>query len=63
MKSRNKDEKEARREIKSVDKHRRDYYEHYTGKEWKDFRNYDLVLNSSKLGLDGTVEIIKNFVA
>ena len=35
------------------------YYKHYTGREWTDARNYDLCLDSSKLGMDRCVEEIR----
>ena len=44
--------------IASTDKYRSDFYKHYTGREWTDARNYDLCLDSSKLGFDRCVEEI-----
>lgn len=41
-----------------TDDYRARYYKYYTSQEWKDARNYDLSLNSAKLGFDGTVEAI-----
>ena len=41
------------------DKYRADYYKHHTGHEWTDAMNYDLCLDSSKLGFDKCVEAIK----
>ena len=39
--------------------HRRDnYYNFCTRQKWSDFRNYDLVLDSSALGIDGCVEAL-----
>ena len=35
------------------------YYKYYTGKEWSDARNYDICLDSGKLGYRGCVEAIK----
>lgn len=51
-------EREVIRLIAKTDDYRARYYKYYTGKEWKDARNYDLSLNSAKLGFDGTVEAI-----
>ena len=53
---------EAVREIRKTDKQRRSYYEFYTDYGWGDRRHKDLVVNSSVLGIDGTVDFIKNFV-
>ena len=41
------------------DKYRANYYKHHTGHEWTDAMNYDLCLDSSKLGFDKCVEAIK----
>ncbi|SCY40163.1 MULTISPECIES: cytidylate kinase-like family protein [unclassified Butyrivibrio] len=41
------------------DKYRADYYKHHTGQDWTDAMNYDLCLDSSKLGFDKCVEAIK----
>ncbi len=47
--------------IQKTDKYRADYYKHYTGRNWKDATNYDLCLNSEKLGDAGCVEAIKAY--
>lgn len=52
-------EREMRRFIARTDKYRGDYYKYYTGHNWYDARNYDLCLDSSKLGFEGCVEAIK----
>ena len=41
------------------DKFRADYYKHHTGHDWTDAMNYDLCLDSGKLGFDKCVEAIK----
>ena len=38
------------------------YYHYYTGEKWDDARNYDLCLNSGKLGFDKCVEAIKAYM-
>lgn len=45
-------EREMEKFIAKTDKYRGDYYKYYTGREWNDARNYDLCLNSGKLGFD-----------
>jgi len=40
------------------DSSRRNYYEHYTRKKWGDSHNYDLTLDSGKLGVDLCVQMI-----
>ncbi|MDL2302700.1 cytidylate kinase-like family protein [Lachnospiraceae bacterium OttesenSCG-928-D06] len=50
--------KELERYINKTDKHRGDYYKYHTGRVWTDARNYDLCLNSSKLGFERCVDEI-----
>lgn len=54
--------KELERFILKTDKHRADYYKYYTNREWTDARNYDLCLDSSKLGYDRCVEEIISYI-
>lgn len=49
--------------IVKADKKRASYYNYYTNKDWGNAKGYDLCLNSGKLGVDGTVEVIKSYVA
>lgn len=42
-----------------TDKKRASYYNYYSSKRWGDSKSYDLCINSSKLGIDGTIKIIK----
>jgi len=53
--------KELEKFIEKTDKYRADYYEYYTGKKWEDACNYDLCLNSSRLGFEKCVEAIKAY--
>lgn len=46
-----------------IDKQRASYYNYYTSKKWGDLKSYDLSVDSSIFGIDGTVELIKNAVA
>ena len=55
-------ERDVERLIAKTDDYRARYYKYYTGKEWKDAKNYDLSLNSAKLGFDGTVEAILAYI-
>lgn len=54
--------KEIEKYIAKTDKRRADYYKYHTGREWTDARNYDLCLDSSKLGFDRCVEEIKAYM-
>ena len=54
--------KDLERYIIKTDKHRAEYYKYYTGREWTDARNYDLCLDSSKLGYDRCVQEIISYI-
>lgn len=54
--------KDAQKKIESIDRGRSAYYTYYTGHEWDNARNYDLCLNSSELGFQKCVDIIKNYI-
>ena len=56
------EEEEIPKNIKRMDKERRDYHRYYTGKDWESIENYDLVLDSGKIGTDGCVECIINYL-
>ncbi|MGN0377982.1 MAG: AAA family ATPase [Butyrivibrio sp.] len=56
------DEKEALRRIREVDKRRAANYRFYTEKTWGASQNYTLSLNSSELGYEKCMEIIKECV-
>lgn len=53
---------EVLKNIRRMDKERREYHRYYTGKDWENLDNYDLMLNSAKLGTDGCVECILNYL-
>ena len=44
------------------DKQRQSYYNYYSSKKWGRVDSYDLSINSSRLGIDGTVKLIAQFV-
>ncbi|MBQ9156013.1 MAG: cytidylate kinase-like family protein [Eubacterium sp.] len=41
-----------------MDKQRASYYNYYTSQKWGDVKNYDLCVDSSVFGIDGTVDLI-----
>lgn len=56
-------EEEAHRLITKTDKYRADYYKYYTkGNYWTNPVNYDMTLNSSKVGRDRCVDVIENYI-
>ncbi len=48
--------------IKKTDKNRANYYNYYSDMKWGEAKNYDLCINSSTLGIDGTVKLLKTFI-
>ena len=44
--------------INKTDKRRMSYYNFYTGAKWGKYDNYDMAINSSTLGVEGTAELI-----
>ena len=56
------DSKDVKKNIKRMDRERREYHRYYTGREWESTENYDLMLNTAKLGVDGCVEAIKQYL-
>lgn len=48
--------------ITKNDKKRASYYNYYTNKTWGEAKGYDLCINSAKLGIDGAVEVIKQYI-
>ncbi len=48
--------------IKKIDKQRSSYYKYFTEKSWNDLSNYDITINTSRIGIDETVRIIKELV-
>ncbi|MCD8291824.1 MAG: cytidylate kinase-like family protein [Prevotella sp.] len=55
-------DEEAEKLIEHGESIRSSYYNYYTGKTWGDGKSYDLCINSGILGIDGTVDFIKEFV-
>ncbi len=51
-------EKKPEQRLADKDKKRKIYYKHYTDREWGDAKNYDMCLNSGKIGIDKCVELI-----
>lgn len=52
---------EAEEERRETDRFRRAYHNFYSDTKWGDSRAYDLIVNSSRLGIQGTADFIKSF--
>lgn len=62
MEKYNLSEKEAKDMINKKDKQRASYYNYYSNKKWGQASSYNLSIDSGVLGIDGTVEMLKNFI-
>lgn len=51
-------EDEAEKFIQTEERRRREYYGYYTFKEWGDSSSYDICLNTSRIGIDATADLI-----
>lgn len=56
------EERHAENYVKRVDKQRTSYYNYYTDKRWGQPQNYQLCLDSSVLGIDGSVKLAEDFI-
>ncbi len=55
------DEAKAKDIMVKTDKKRSSYYNYYSSKKWGDVKSYDLCINRSAVGVEGTVKIIRDF--
>ena len=51
--------KNVKLQCKLHNRKREHYYNLTTHKKWRDFDNYDLLLNSSRLGIEGCVDVLE----
>lgn len=56
------DEDTALKIINSKESIRASYYNYYTGKKWGYSQSYDLCVDSSKLGIEGTVNFLAYYI-
>lgn len=62
MEKRNMSEKEAKKTIEKHDKTRRAYHDYFAKTKWGVASSYDLCVNSTVLGIDGTVDMLVEYV-
>lgn len=55
-------EESAVRKIREKDMKRRRYHNGHCDRKWGDSRNYDICINSSRLGIDGTLAILTDYI-
>ena len=56
------DEVSMEKLVKQTDKQRRRYYEFYTDNKWGGREVYDLLINTSRSGVNGAVDIIEAYI-
>ena len=56
------DPAKAEETVRKADKQRASYYNYYATATWGDVNNYDLCVDTGKLGIDGTVELIEQYL-
>lgn len=49
--------------LKKHDRKRKQYHDRHSDHDWGDSENYDVCINSSKLGIPGTAAILKDYIA
>ncbi|MDD6283067.1 MAG: cytidylate kinase-like family protein [Oribacterium sp.] len=52
----------AKKKLKNTDRKHAEYYQYFTGKKWGDSNNYDLCINTSSYGINGSVNFILNML-
>lgn len=57
-----KDIYEVENMIETTDAERAKYYNYYTGKTWGNKDDFDLLIDTSKIGVDNTVKLIKDYI-
>lgn len=62
IKFENLDAKTAESKIKQVDKQRAEYYKHFTTQNWGDRDNYDLCIDTAKLGVVKSIDILEEYI-
>ena len=53
---------QAEESIEHHDRKRKTYHNHFCRGKWGDSRNYDLSINSSKLGIETTIDILEDYI-
>lgn len=53
---------EAKALIEKKDRKRKSYHNYHTGLHWGDSRLYDISINSTRLGIDGTIDFLEQYI-
>lgn len=52
----------AETEVRRADKQRASYYNYYATGTWGDVNNYDLCIDTGKLGVEGAVDLLEQYI-
>lgn len=53
---------EAKSLMTKIDKKRANYYNYYTSQKWGKTENYDLMIDTTKIGVEGAVKLIEEYI-
>ena len=53
---------EAKNLAVKTDKKRASYYNYYTSRKWGRIENYDIMIDTTKIGTDGAVKVIQEYI-
>ena len=56
------DKENAEKEIKKINRLRSNHYKYYTENDWNNNSNYDICINSDKLGVEKSADLICNII-
>jgi len=56
------DPQKAEETVRKADKQRASYYNYYATSNWGDVNNYDLCVDTGKLGIEGTVDLLMDYL-
>ena len=62
MERRDVERREAEMLVKETDRRRKVYHNYHCQSKWGDTRTYDLTINSTRLGIEGTVNILEDYI-
>ena len=62
MRDDNLSEQEALAKIRRIDKKRKQYHNRHSEGKWGDSRVYDVCIDSSRLGVRGTADILEAYI-
>lgn len=62
IKFENLNEAKAEKKIRQTDKERAEYYNHFTSQTLGDRDNYDLCVDTSKLGVVETIDLLEEYI-